>query len=188
MMRILEQARRPTGPLGTALARDMAATHGELYDLVLAALGPALRVLEIGCGSGAHIGDLARRVDYTGVDHSPDMIAAAQAAVPCARFICGDVAEVALPACDAVFAVNVLQWLRAPVAALIAVRRALVPGGRFVAGVPDHDCPRRPRIAGMPLYTRDRLAALFCAAGFRGVDVRAVGTTATRYLIARGEA
>jgi SAM-dependent methyltransferase len=94
---------------------------------------PGERILDLGCGDGF----LTRRIaesgaTVVGVDASPQMMAAAKeqgADVHCVN------AE-SLPfdqEFDAVFSNAALHWMRDQDAVLRGVRRALKPGGRFVA-------------------------------------------------------
>ena len=91
------------------------------------------RVLDLGCGDG----QLTERIEQagavvTGVDASASMVASARARGLDAR-VC--VAE-ELPfegEFDAVFSNACLHWVRGQDAMLAGVKRALKPGGRFVA-------------------------------------------------------
>jgi SAM-dependent methyltransferase len=92
------------------------------------------RVLDLGCGDGAltqKLRDIGCRV--IGVDAAPDMVREA-----CARGLDARLADGAeLPfhgEFDAVFSNAALHWMkRDPDAVIAGVRRALGPGGRFVA-------------------------------------------------------
>lgn len=100
--------------------------------LDLLAPQPGEAILDLGCGEGTlmeRLRDLGCRV--TGVDASPQQIAAAQA-----RGLDARVADAhALPfagAFDAVFSNAALHWMLDPDAVIAGVARALKPGGRFV--------------------------------------------------------
>lgn len=96
---------------------------------------PGERILDIGCGDGALTQSIAQTgAIVTGVDTAPDMLAQARAL--------GLKVEqhdaTALPfnaEFDKVFSNAALHWIARPSqpALLAGVRRALVPGGRFVA-------------------------------------------------------
>ena len=99
---------------------------------------PGQRILDLGCGDGA----LTERImqlggDVLGVDASPEMVAAAQQRGVTARVIDGH----QLPfdhEFDAVFSNAALHWMLDPQAVLAGVKRALKPGGRFVAEFGGH--------------------------------------------------
>src|SRR5205085_261372 len=102
---------------------------------VLELLAPSAgeHILDLGCGDGV----LTEKIVSTGarvvaVDAAPDMVAAARARGIDARVLPGQ----NLPfdgEFDAVFSNAALHWMRPPEAVLVGVRRALKPGGRFVA-------------------------------------------------------
>ena len=94
---------------------------------------PGERILDLGCGDGALTATLsAAGALVTGVELDPSMAAAA-------RMRGVHVIERSMAALDfhgafdAVFSNAALHWLRDQQAILTGVRRALVPGGRFVA-------------------------------------------------------
>ena len=99
------------------------------------------RVLELGCGGGYYAYEAARFVGRTGwvcaIDISPDQVAAAQRR--CAEFgwVECRTADIAAPpyadaAFDAVFTVQVLEYLADLDAGLRQIHRMLRPGGRPV--------------------------------------------------------
>lgn len=98
-------------------------------------LRPGMRVLDVGCGPGSITADLATAAgpdgEVLGVDLSADVVAAAAAGTPSARFAVGDVMHLDLPdaSFDVVHAHQVLQHLRDPVAALREMARVARPGG-----------------------------------------------------------
>ena len=110
---------------------------------VLAALNLRIgeRVLELGCGGGYYAYEAARFVGPTGrvcaIDISPDQVAAAQRR--CAEFAWVEcrVADIATPPYgdaefDALFAVQVLEYLVDLDGGLRQIQRMLRPGGRLV--------------------------------------------------------
>jgi SAM-dependent methyltransferase len=120
--------------LASRLTREHLLAEHSLYELlagVLAGLG-ARRILDIGCGEGALRSALPTglRPWLVGLDASATMLAAHPPPVVQAD-------ANALPFQPAVFdaavAVNVLDHLADPAVALREARRALVPGGTFVA-------------------------------------------------------
>ena len=94
---------------------------------------PGERILDLGCGEGSLTEKIvAAGATVVGVDASGDMIVSAAARGLDARLIDAE----QLPfICefDAVFSNAVLHWVRDHDAMLDGVRRALKPGGRFVA-------------------------------------------------------
>jgi SAM-dependent methyltransferase len=127
------------------------------------------RLLDIGCGTG-WLADHFR--DYTGIDGSPDAVAAA--ASRGRNVIEGDLGE-PLPFADAAFDAtvlkDVLEHVGDPGALLDEVRRVLRPGGRVFASSPDAQrwvwddyTHRRP-------FTRNAYRLLFADHGFSVVHV-----------------
>ncbi|MEL6218073.1 MAG: class I SAM-dependent methyltransferase [Pseudomonadota bacterium] len=91
------------------------------------------RILDIGCGDGALTAKIAGvGAEVVAVDASADMVAATGA-----RGLQASVVDAhALPfegAFDAVFSNAAMHWMTRPDAVIVGVRRALCPGGRFVA-------------------------------------------------------
>ena len=96
------------------------------------------RLLDLGCGNGALAAHLDG-VDYTGIDHNPAYIDAAQRehGGTGRRFVCADLAELAVTergTFDAVCAVGVLHHLEDDLASSVisTALQMLVPGGRLV--------------------------------------------------------
>jgi len=96
------------------------------------------RILDLGCGDGALTEELvAAGAVVTGVDASPEMIAAARARGLDAHVV--DATALGFEAAfDAVFSNAVLHWVKDADAAIAGVRRALKPGGRFVGEFGGH--------------------------------------------------
>lgn len=93
---------------------------------------PGERILDLGCGDGALTRRLAESgARVTGVDASAAMVDAARALGLDARV--ADAMDLPFRnEFDAVFSNAALHWMPRPDAVLVGVRRALVPGGRFV--------------------------------------------------------
>jgi SAM-dependent methyltransferase len=100
---------------------------------------PGMRVLDIGCGTGATTRSIAGRVapgDVVGVDISALMLELARsrsASTPNASFVEADVQTYAFEAgsFDAAFSRMGVMFFDDPVAAFMNVRGALRPGGRL---------------------------------------------------------
>jgi len=103
------------------------------------------RVLEIGCGTGSLLAELAADrpdVEFLGVDVESKMIEYARAhhAAPNVRFERADAAEVALgpeASYDLAVSVDVLHHVPGLRPLVMSVRRLLCPGGRWLAIEPN---------------------------------------------------
>jgi SAM-dependent methyltransferase len=130
------RARLPVEARGILDRRSLATSHRRLAAL----LAPGLRVLDVGCGTGAITRGIAERVvpggRAVGLDVSDGLIADARRqhrGVPGLQFVLGDVYRLpAAGAFDIVTAARLFQWLAEPLAALRAMRGAAKPGGRLV--------------------------------------------------------
>ena len=100
---------------------------------------PGERILDLGCGDGVLTEKIARLgATVVAVDAAPDMVAAAKARGLDARVVPGQ--SLAFEGeFDAVFSNAALHWMRPQEAVLDGVRRALTPGGRFVAEMGGHN-------------------------------------------------
>ena len=110
-------------------ARFVAEMGSPLIELLAPRTGE--RILDLGCGDGAFSAMVAASgADVTGVDSSPELVAAAQARG--IRAAVGDGRALAFDAgFDAVVSNAALHWMGAPDAVLAGVAKALRPGGRF---------------------------------------------------------
>ncbi|MET8258305.1 methyltransferase domain-containing protein [Micromonospora sp. NPDC005205] len=92
-------------------------------------------VVDVGCGSGRAVGELAGRGAHAvGVDVDPEMIAVARARWPAGEFHVGDATELPIETGSATYyrADKVLHVLDDPARAVAEARRVLTPGGRAV--------------------------------------------------------
>jgi trans-aconitate 2-methyltransferase len=96
---------------------------------------PGETVLDLGCGTGHLTHQIAERgAKAIGLDSAPPMVAQARINYPGLRFLLADAASFTLPdPVDAVFSNAALHWVRDSGAAVACVRKALKPGGRFIA-------------------------------------------------------
>jgi SAM-dependent methyltransferase len=98
-------------------------------------VGPGTRLLDVGCGAGLVLRLAADRgADVSGLDASPAMVAHAQARVPGAPIVQGEIEELPFAdgAFDAVTGFNSFQYAARPVHALEEAVRVLAPGGRVL--------------------------------------------------------
>ena len=93
------------------------------------------RILDLGCGTGhltAQIAESGAKV--MGVDRSSEMVAAARATYSTLEFEIADARVLPfVEEFDAVFSNATLHWISEPDLVIQSVRKALRPGGRFVA-------------------------------------------------------
>jgi ubiquinone/menaquinone biosynthesis C-methylase UbiE len=148
-------------------------------------LGPADRLLDVGCGTGAAVRQAAATVERAvGVDLSGGMIERArERAAGAAEFVVGD--SEALPFADgsftAVLCTASFHHYPHPGRALAEMARVLTPDGRLVLSDGTADL-RAARIADwlmrrfdrshVRLYRTDQLVAMLGEAGFAVSDVR----------------
>lgn len=127
--------------------------------LDLLAPRPDERILDLGCGDGVLTEKIAAAgATVLGVDAAPDMIAAAHARGLDARV--GDGARLEFSGeFDAVFSNAALHWMKSdPDAVIAGVKRALKPGGRFVAEMGGHGCVAAITVAIVATLERRGLA------------------------------
>lgn len=134
--RLLEEFRGVASEYDTRWSFYVEATTRE----TLARLGPhpSGRLLDVGCGTGALLGALARaypRAVLSGIDPVPDMLSIARKRLPASVDLRdGWAEEIPCPSdCfDAVLSSNVFHYIRQPETALKEMSRALRPGGQLV--------------------------------------------------------
>lgn len=105
------------------------------WSLDLAELLGAERVLDVGCGNGVHLAELARRAHegaVIGMDLSPGMLVAARShARPQTSLLVGDAQLLPLvsSSIDCVLAMHMLYHVPDRDGAIVEIRRVLRPGG-----------------------------------------------------------
>ena len=118
--------------------------------LELAGLRGDETVVDIGCGNGVYLAELAHRGHagpVLGVDFSVGMLAAARGRAPKASLVAGDAAALPLrdDAGDLTLAMHMLYHLPDPAAAVRELRRVTRPGGQVVVGLNGEDHLRELR-------------------------------------------
>jgi len=171
------QFHRPTGAAGHVAGWIMGGRSSNVarsrWAVQLLDVGPADRVIELGCGPGVALAALAARAtrgSVVGVDHSPVMISQARRRNRAAvrdgrvRLVEASVAHLALDGSfDAALAVNTLGMWPEPVERLREIRALLRPGGRIAL-------VSQPRCVGATAATSaaaaEELTGLLGEAGF----------------------
>lgn len=188
---ISAQASRPHGLLGRALGhlwiRETAAINDRAIELL--DLSPGESALEIGCGPGRAVAELAGLgVRVTGTDASPVMVAQAQrrnrAAIDSGQVqvLLAESGALPKPAepIDAVLAVHTIYFWSDLDAGLREVAALLAPGGRVAIGLrpAERGRPRRLDPAVYRIPTSAQLTKALEAAGFTNATVHDVGQAA----------
>jgi trans-aconitate 2-methyltransferase len=104
------------------------------------ALEQPRHVVDLGCGPGNSTEVLFARwpeAEFTGLDNSPDMIAAARKAHPARDWVQGDIGSwTAAAPCDLVFSNAALQWVSDHGAVFPRLAKQVAPGGALAVQVP----------------------------------------------------
>ena len=121
------------------------------------------RILDLGCGDGQLTAKIvAAGAEVVGVDASPAMVEGAKSRGVDAR-ICNVEALPFENEFDAVFSNAALHWVRDQDAMLACVKRALKPGGRFVAEMGGHGNIASIQVALAAVLARHGLSREFSA-------------------------
>ena len=197
----IETAGCPAGDAGRDMILRMNREHGPLRAWGFAHIPVGRSVLDVGCGAGAALRELAEQypeADLTGCDISPLAVGTAaslnedfvkagrmrfiQCGVPDLPFADG--------AFDTAFSVERLYFWRDQVAGLKEIRRVLAPGGWFMTALEMAGGAMNERQLAIVEHLRmrcpdlDELRALLVAAGF--ADVTAEFEPEHRWLRAFG--
>lgn len=118
--------------------RDLSGEVDRLHDVLRQTAGENAAILDLGCGTGLHALELAKRgFKVTGIDLSPDMIAVAQRKKGNATFVCGDIGANGhlgpFDACISLFnVINCLEGLNSLCVFFKSVAAVLKPGARLI--------------------------------------------------------
>jgi 2-polyprenyl-6-hydroxyphenyl methylase/3-demethylubiquinone-9 3-methyltransferase len=155
--------------------------------------GPALRVLDVGCGEGQITAELARAgFDIVGVDVAEEPLRRARRAHPAldVRLIDEHDWPLADASFDAVFAGDTIEHVLDTIGWLSELRRVLRPGGSLLLSTPAHGrltllaaalSPRGferrfdPRSDHVRFYSRRTLTRLLLDFGFEQIELRGAG-------------
>lgn len=104
--------------------------------------GPVSSVVDLGCGTGAVLADVASRfpdVLFRGIDLEPQLIAYARQRHrrPNVTWVVGNAQDGLAGRFDAAFSVDVLHHVEDPVAFMDSVHASLGPGGRWIVIEPN---------------------------------------------------
>ena len=102
---------------------------------------PTGRLLDIGCSYGLFVQEASRFFTCTGMDVDREVVAVAASKVPEATFISGALPYIPCHGLDVITALDVIEHVPDPAAALTAIRGALRPGGVALIVVPVYDGP-----------------------------------------------
>lgn len=184
----IETAGCPVGDAGRDMILRMNREHGPLRTWGFAHIAVGRSALDVGCGGGAALSELAERfpeAKLTGCDVSPLAIGTAtalnEAHVRSGRMtfhLCG-VPDLPFAdgAFDTVFSVESLYFWPDALAGLKEIRRVLAPGGAFmtvlemVGGMMNERQLAIVEHLRMFCPTRDELRGLMAEAGFADVHV-----------------
>jgi SAM-dependent methyltransferase len=164
--------------------------------------GAPLRVLDVGAGNGEmklYAEAAGARARWLAIERDPERARnlRARGYDEVRDDVDLEAGPLSLPdrAFDAIVAMHVLEHLENAPALIAECRRALVPGGRFIVGVPMHLPPiawlarAKYRLFGRKpgrhcwFHTRRTLHAWFSPAGFRVLDVRGFRLVSARRIL-----
>lgn len=188
ILRYYTEAYEPHHSPGTALVRRL--RHRVLVQpklrLIRSLVGDTGDVIDIGCGGGALLADLAQFGHWRlmGVEPNREAAASARARGLTIAATVVEEAQVAAQSQDVAIMNHVLEHLPDPRETVAHVQMLLRPGGHFIGEVPSPQCAERvlfgrywggyhlPR--HLTFFSRDQLARFLAQAGFREIRVRRI--------------
>lgn len=191
MKKLFVQAGSPAGRLGRIIGRAMNSGHAPLqrWGLSHISISPAATILDVGCGGGKAITNLARRASsgkVFGIDHSEDMVQLSRrtnsSLMEMGRVEIQHGSVSSLPFSDDMFdlvtAFETFYFWPEMTGDLKEVHRVLKPGGTLliVNGAYSHEkfAKRNARITkfgGFTLHTPEELQGIVIEAGYPDVSV-----------------
>ncbi|MDO7905189.1 methyltransferase domain-containing protein [Paenibacillus sp. JX-17] len=132
----MKRAEMPPGMNQILNQRSLSSANRRLAELIQ----PGMRVLDVGCGSGAITKGIAEQAgpdgQVVGIDSSKQLIEEAReryGEIPNLHFEIGDIYNLKYEGVfDIVSASRILQWLSRPQDALHQMKKAARPGGRVL--------------------------------------------------------
>lgn len=186
-MSIFSQCAHPQGWVGRFFLTFMNVGHAKPNNWGLSHLDiqPGDRVLDIGCGGGAVVGQLLKRAGHvTGVDYMAESVRKAtsynQKAVTEGRCTIEQANVRQLPFADALFdkvtACETIYFWPEIVESFKQVRRVLKPGGAFLICCEDDGTSAdykkwETMVDGMKIYTVQELQPYLVQAGFKNIQI-----------------
>ena len=191
MSKVLRQCRRPTGWLGSMVARGMNISHSEMtnWGLEHISIGKDDTILDIGCGGGGTIRKLARIAaegSVQGIDYSEESVRIAmktnrrlieagrveirQGSVSCLPFP-DDMYDLATAIESHYFWPDLVNDMKEIWRVLKPGGVLMMMGGEYKGGKYDKRNQRWVELADMAYHSVDEFDRLFCAAGFAEVQV-----------------
>jgi SAM-dependent methyltransferase len=170
-------------PVDYSVVADQYVRHRRLHPSVLErltrSLGPAMHVVEVGCGTGNYIGAIQAKIGCTavGIDPSPEMLAKLRRRMTSVRVIEGRAEKLELPSSssDFVFSVDVIHHVQDRAEAYREAFRVLRDGGE-VCTVTDSEWTlrhREPHASYFPETVDIELARYPSVEALRGEMTRA---------------
>lgn len=99
------------------------------------------RLLDVGCSYGVFVQAATGSFHCVGMDVNHGVVAAASANVPDASFVVAAMPGIPFAGLDVITILDVMEHLPDPDQALVAIRRALAPGGIALVVIPVYDGP-----------------------------------------------